>query len=467
MLMWVLAIVLVGGFAFLGFQLGGIRSALGLVGALIGLALATTLGALVAPVLPKVGVQSLTWMLILPSLVGFSVVWLASLGAGFAVHRPVELHFKYREEEPTRKAFEAMNHAIGLFLGMLTGVILLLAVGKPIYGQAYLTTQIHSDNEPAPIGLVNSVRSGMASTGWDRTFAPLDRTPARFNEVSDVLGLIYANPVLTNRIVEYPPFLALVETQEVSDILADPDYLKLLQDQAGFTALLSNPKTQAVLNNRDIVDALKKLDLADLTKFLQTGVSPKYADERLLGRWSPDMAAIITDARRKRANLGFADLKNLRMALNAILSKARFNVYPDGRFTLKVPPPEFPAAPVPLAPRETAGGVGSPYAMDPALAQRYGMGRGQRQSTEESEKPAAPAVNPNVTAAERLLGNGSKAAKLPAFDGEGTWTREGDRYSLTFTAPRPDNREAILQENGRFVIPFPELKVTLVFVKSR
>ena len=88
MLMWVLAIVLVGGFAFLGFQLGGIRSTVGLIGALIGLALATTLGALAAPLLPKLGVQSLTWMLVLPSLVGFSVVWLASLGAGFAAHRP-------------------------------------------------------------------------------------------------------------------------------------------------------------------------------------------------------------------------------------------------------------------------------------------------------------------------------------------------------------------------------------------
>ena len=433
---------------------------------LIGLALATTLGALAAPLLPKLGVQSLTWMLVLPSLVGFSVVWLASLGAGFAAHRPVELHFKYREDDPTRKAFEVMNNAIGLFVGMLTGVILLFAVAKPIYGEAYLTTQIHSETEPAPIGLINSVRSGMASTGWDRTFAPLDRTPAKFNEVADLLGLLYANPALTNRIVDYPPFLALVEMQEVSDILGDPDYLKLLQDQAGFTALLNNSKTQAILNNRDIVDQLKKLDLTDLRKFLETGTSPKYADERLLGRWRPDMAAIVTDARRKRANLGFADLKNLRMAMNAILSKAKFNVYPDGRFTLVVPAPEFPAAPAPVAPREAEGGR-SPYAMDPALAQRYGM-RSRQTPAAEDGAPAAPAVNPNIAAAERVLGAGSKAPKkLPAFNGEGTWTRTGDRYALTFTTPQPDNRDALLQENGRFVIPFPEHKMTLVFVKSR
>ena len=106
--------------------------------------------------------------------------------------------------------------------------------------------------------------------------------------------------------------------------------------------------------------------------------------------------------------------------------------------------------------------------MDPALAQRYGMRPRQTPAADESATPAAPAVNPNVAAAERVLVGGAKGSKkLPSFNGEGTWTRTGDRYSLTFTAPQPESREAILQENGRFVIPIPEHKMTLVFVKSR
>lgn len=461
MLMWVLAVVLVGGFAVLGFQMGGVRAAVGFVGAMLGLALATVIGGIVAPLLPKLGVQSLTWMLILPALVGFGLVWLASIGASFAAHRPVELHFKYREDDTTRQAFERMNAAIGMFVGMLTGVILLFAVSKPIYSRAYLTTQLHSETEPAPIGLINSVRNGMAQTGWDRTFAPLDRTSPKFIEVSDLLGLIYANAALTNRIYEYPPFLALVETAEVSDALGDPEYLKLIQDQAGFTALLSHPKTQAILNNGDVQEQLAKLDLVDLRKFLETGKSPEFDEEKLLGRWQTDMAAIVTDARRKRANLALADLKNLRTALNAILSQAKLTVYPDGKFALRVPAPSFPtpAAPTPADGTPAATGTAANPYLNPALAQRYGL---PPQGAPAGAAPAAP-VNPGEqfqAVVNRVLG------KIPALDTQGTWTRSGDRFTLTFNNAPGETREATLQENGRFVVPFPEAKLTLVFIPA-
>ncbi|HRI13721.1 MAG TPA: CvpA family protein, partial [Verrucomicrobiota bacterium] len=344
MLMWVMAVVLVGGFAMLGFQLGGIRAVVCLVGALLGLALATVLGGLVAPLLPKLGVVSRAWLLVLPAVVGFAIVWLISLAASFAAHRPVELHFKYREDDMTRSGFEKMNRAIGLFVGMLTGVVVLFAAGRPIYSRAYLTTQLGAESEVAPVGYINSIRTGMAQTGWDRTFQPLDNTSPKFHAVADLLGLVYANPALTNRMFVYPPFLALVERSEISDVLGDPEYLKLVSDQAGFTALLNHPKTQAILNNSEIQDAFAKLDLDDLKKYFETGKSPKFDDEKLLGRWRPDMSAIVTDARRRRANLPLADLKNLRMALNAFFSQATLTFYPDGRFALRIPPPVIPAS---------------------------------------------------------------------------------------------------------------------------
>lgn len=463
MLMWLLAVLLVGGFAALGFQLGGIRAAVCFIGALIGLAVATLIGGLVAPLLPKLGVVSQAWLLILPAIVGFGLVWLASLGASFAAHRPVELHFKYREDDPTREAFERMNRAIGLFVGMLTGVALLFAVARPIYSRGYLTLQLNSDSEPAPIGHVNSLRTGMADTGWDRTFAPLDKTPAKFNQVSDLLGLIYVNPALTNRILEYPPFLSLVERSEVADVLGDSEYLKLLESQAGFTALLNHAKTQAILANSDIMEQLARLDLTDLEKFLETGKSPKYDDEKLLGRWRTDMAAVVTDARRRRANLPLADLKNLRTALNIFLSDAKLTVYPDGKFSLRVPPPALPSAPTPT--EETADAAANP-GMDPVLARRYGL---------PTRSAAAPAGAPAATnpaeqfqaAVARILSEASVGGKLPSFEGEGTWSRSGNRYTLTFTSTNPPEvREAILQENGRFVIPLPEKKLTLVFIRA-
>ncbi len=467
MLMWVLAVVVVGGFAVLGFQMGGIRAAVSFVGAMLGLALAGLLGGILEPLMPKLGVVSHAWLLIAPALTAWALVWLISVGASFAAHRPVELHFKYREDDTTRDAFERMNQGIGLFVGMLTGIILLFAICKPIYGKAYLTTQLGSDTEPAPISYVNSIRSGMAQTGWDRTFAPLDRTPAKFNAVSDLLGMIYVNPALTNRLVDYPPFLKLVEASEVTDILGDPEYLKLLQDQAGFTALLNHGKTRAILANGEIMDTLSKVDLVDLQKFLETGKSPKFDDERLLGRWKTDMSAIVTDARRKRANLPLADLKNLRMALNALLAQATLTVYADGQFALRVPPPVLPST-LTAPPKETAAaatGGANPY-LDPSLAQRYGL----RPQGAAAATPAAGAA-PAPSAAEqfqaiiaRVIAESNKGGGAPIFDGEGKWVRAGDRYSLAFN--QGVTRDGVLQENGRFVIPIPDLKLSLVFVRA-
>lgn len=471
MLIWLLAVVLVGGFAALGMQLGGIRATVAFIGALIGLALATTLGGFIAPILPKVGTVSQPWLLILPPIIGFAIAWLASIGGGFGAHRPVELHFKYREDDTTRAAFERMNKAIGLFVGMLTGVCVFIAAGKPVYSKGYLTTQTSSDAEPSPIGYVNSLRTGMTATGWDKVFAPLDQTPAKFNSVSDLLGLVYTNPSLTNRLVDYPPFLAVFERSDIADVFTDTDFLKLLQDQGGFSALLNHPRTQGWLNDSDVLETLGKVDLVDLKTFLETGKSPKFDDERILGRWRTDMSAINTDARRRRANMARADLKNLRFALNAILGRGRMTVYPDNRFVLRVPPPEVPAAPVAAADGDGSAPAavappGGPR-LDPLLAARYGLGRGTPVATPSEVSGPTPAELFQAMVS-KVLSPGSKGGSgLPDFSAEGTWARSGDRYIFTFkSAGKEEVRDGTLLDNGRLMIPVTEQKLTLVFVRA-
>jgi len=469
MLIWVMAVVLVGGLAALGMQLGGVRAGVGFIGALIGLAIAPVLGGWLAPLLTRMLTLQPTWLLVIPAVLGFAIVWLISIGIGFAAHRPVELHFKYREDEPTRQAFEKANKAIGLFVGMLTGVCVFLAVGKPIYSKGYLTTQISSDAEPSPIGTVNGLRSGMASTGWDKTFAALDRTPAKFNVVADLLGLIYANPALTNRLVDYPPFLELVERPEIVEVFGDTDYLKLLQDQAGFTAMINHPRTLALIANPDVQEVLQKLDLADLKSYLETGKSPKYDDERLLGRWKTDMGAINTDARRRRANMALADLKNLRMALNLILGKATMTVYPDNRFVLRVPPPELPAPQAPVADDGSGAAPASRPGLDPGLAARYGLRQGGAQlGAATATAAAAPTQSPaEVFAAlvAKVMGAGIRGTPSD-LGAEGTWTKNGDRYTFTFKGTKEEVREGTLLDNGRLNIPVPEQKITLVMIPA-
>ncbi len=454
MFIWLLLLVLVGGFAAIGFQTGSIRASVSLVGVILGLALASLLGGLIAPAFHS---ASVIWQQALPPVIGFLVVWLIFFGVGFAAHKPVELHFKYKEDDATRNAFERMNKALGLFVGLVAGVIVFLGVGRPLYAQGYITTQMANDSgEPSPVNYLNQIRTDMSQSGWDKTFAALDKTPAQDYAIADILGLIHANPLIEGRVQSYPPFLALAERSEFTDIGGDADYQKLLQDRAGFTAIYLNPKTQGILKNDELRQLLLQTDLHDFRTYLETGKSPKFDDEKILGHWRTDVNSIITDARRKRTNLQPLELKALRYALNTLLKQATLTAYTDGRYVVKVPPP--PAAPAPVAaaadPAPAAPGIA-----DPILAARFGRRVGA--TPQVMARPAAAPQNPMAVANKLFAGR-----TLNDLSVDGSWVRSADKYILSSKKDGKDDvHEGSITDAGRLVIPIPELKLTLYFVR--
>ena len=80
----------------------------------------------------------------------------------------------------------------------------------------------------SPVSYLTQLRNDMAQSGWDKTFASLDRTPAQDYAIDDILGLIHANPLIQGRVQNYPPFLALGERSEFTELGADADFQKLL-----------------------------------------------------------------------------------------------------------------------------------------------------------------------------------------------------------------------------------------------
>ena len=455
MLIWLLVLVLVGGFAAIGFQTGSIRASVSLLGVVLGLLLAPLVGGLLTPLFASAGV---VWQQILPTVVGFVLVWAVGFGLGFVAHKPVELHFKYREDDSTRVSFERMNKALGVFVGMLAGVLVFLAVGKSIYAKGHLTTQLAAEaGEASPVSHVNQLRNDMAQSGWDKIFASLDRTPAQDYAIDDILGLIHANPLIQGRVQNYPPFLALGERSEFTDLGADADFQKLLQDRAGFTAIYTHPKSQVILGNAELRQLLLATDLKDLKTYLETGKSPKFDDEKLLGRWRADVGSTVTDARRKRTNLQPADLKALRFMLNTVLKQASLTAYTDGRYVLTVP--------VPAAPKADAAVDAAAAPAADLLTARYGR------------RPGAPAAAPVVRAAppmdpmalaKKILADGNKSGKgLTDLSTEGTWLRASDKYVLSSKKDgKEESHEASISEVGRLAIPVPELKLTLFFVRA-
>jgi len=450
MFAWLLAILLIGCFAGLGFAIGAIRSGCSTLGALIGLAAAGPVGGLLRPLFPMMGAEHPIWLLTLPVLTAFLLVWLLAFGIGFAVYRPVDLHFKYKEDDQTRKAFEGMSQAVGLFLGLITGVILFFQIGKLAYPSGYLTTQISSDKEHPAVDYLNKIRTDMASSGWDKVFAGLDRTSAQFYQVSDLLGLVYQNPLAHGRVAAYPPYLSLAQRQEFTDIGGDNDLLTLFQTQAGFAQISGHPKVQAILKNPELTQQLLKIDFDDFRAYVETGTSPKYADEKILGRWRLDPASVFNSAKRSRLNMTSAELMKLRMLVFDYLKGATLTAYTDNRLVLKFNPAPPPAA-APPANAEADAAAAAPQISD-QMAARYGLRRpaAAAAAPAAAAKPAAPLID------------------VSKFDGELTWKRYGDKYLINGKALGSGDTavEAGITDNGRLVVPVPELKFSLFFIRA-
>ena len=460
MLIWVVAVVLVGGFGLLGHQTGAIRWGIGFIGAALGLALAGIAGGVVSAGLAMMGVKDYIDLALLPGVIVFSLLTIIFLVIGVAAHRPVELFFKYRSDEPTRAAFERMNQAIGLFVGLISGICVFFSVGNFVYRQGYLITQVTSDNgEATPVRYIAQLRGEMESTGWARTFAAMDNSPAKYYEVSDILGILHANPLVQGRAENYPPFLALGAQQEFAEIGSDAEFLKLIQSKPALSAMLNHPKAAAVLFNPTLRETFAKVDLKDFRKYLETGISPRYEDEKILGRWRMDPGTVFTQLKRERLNLSPAEMRSIRTALGPILSGATLVAYTDGRFSIKIAPP---AAPVAAAnPEGGEAAAPSPAATQNAYMARYGL----RPSS--AGTPAVPAAQPKAAKVAKLPPGIEFIQGLKSFDG--TWTRTDGRYVLGAELEgSKQSLDALVNDTGRLTWSFGtgEKKFTVYFVRT-
>jgi len=460
MLIWVVAVVLVGGFGLLGHQTGAIRWGIGFIGAALGLALAGIAGGVVSAGLAMMGVKDYIDLALLPGVIVFSLLTIIFLVIGVAAHRPVELFFKYRSDEPTRAAFERMNQAIGLFVGLISGICVFFSVGNFVYRQGYLITQVTSDNgEATPVRYIAQLRGEMESTGWARTFAAMDNSPAKYYEVSDILGILHANPLVQGRAENYPPFLALGAQQEFAEIGSDAEFLKLIQSKPALSAMLNHPKAAAVLFSPTLRETFAKVDLKDFRKYLETGISPRYEDEKILGRWRMDPGTVFTQLKRERLNLSPAEMRSIRTALGPILSGATLVAYTDGRFSIKIAPP---AAPVAAAnPEGGEAAAPSPAATQNAYMARYGL----RPSS--AGTPAVPAAQPKAAKVAKLPPGIEFIQGLKSFDG--TWTRTDGRYVLGAELEgSKQSLDALVNDTGRLTWSFGtgEKKFTVYFVRT-
>src|SRR5438128_7872105 len=410
MTIWIMAVLLFALFGALGYAKGAIRVILPLIGLMLGVFLAVPLGPIVKPLVPLVGLKNPIWSILLPPVIVFFLISILFIIVGFIVHWKVSLYYKYRTDDFHRLKWERLNKRLGVSMGMVAGAAYTLLLGLVIYILGYLTLQVSAgDNETGLVKYLNQARADLRSTGLEKTVAALDPTPENYYLASDILGLVYHNPLLHNRLSTYPPFLSLAERQEFQDVANDTEFQNMLATQTAFGQIVNHPKTQAILNNQEIVQQLQQTDLKDLLEHLKSGESPRFAHIKILGRWQLDPYATLLQEKKHRSHMTTAEMRLLKQELEFMKNLALL-VTTDNNVKLKGPdlmalinkyvgemkaymegasrkPAAIARAPAPAPAPPTA----SPD-VSPQMAQRYRLGRSPPVPTPATPAPVVAAT---------------------------------------------------------------------------
>ncbi|HUS35675.1 MAG TPA: CvpA family protein [Verrucomicrobiae bacterium] len=399
MSIWILALVLCAVFGAIGFFSGAIRTAL----LWIGVVLASIVTGLIAPklvgLMPKIGIKHPLWIELTPYIIIFSILALVVYGVGFAVHHKVALIYKYQRDDYSRMKWENMNRHVGLSVGLLIAIMLFFVIARIAYVGGYLTAQVAEDKaNPFWINFRTSAREDMHATGLDKAMAALDKTSGRFYDASDVVGLIYHNPVLQGRLANYPYFLGLSQNSDLQEIGGDKEYNDLIYGKASFGKIINHPNTKRILANREIVDQVKGVDLKDLKTYLETGKSTKYEDQKILGRWILDKDTVLTAARKQRPDMKGNELLALRKGVQALPDITVINTI-DNKTIVKSEGGGAPADPAATpAPAPAAAAA-------PQMPERYRRAM-QQQQPAAAPKPAAAPVAPVAPPVLQIAGEG-------------------------------------------------------------
>ncbi len=420
MLIWLLILVFFLLLGVIGYFIGTVRTLISIAGMIVGAMLALPLAPKVTSWVPAAWHP--VWHRVLPPVYIFLLVSLAFSIIGFVIHWRLQVYYKFRRDEIQQLQWKRLDHRLGACLGfvMATGYVLL--IGAAVYVLGYASVQVSAgESDPPALRYLNQARYDLEKTGLDKVVAPLASAPPSYYEASDAIGMIYQNPLLHNRLSNYPPFLGMSDRPEFQEIANDQGVISKLQTKASIIEILNEPKIQAIINNPEIVDQFRQVNLKDLQDYLKTGKSPKYYDEKILGRWEIDSDSMIVHMRKMKPNITASELLALKRAA-AALAGTTLTALVDGRMELKV---KIVGA-VPAAPKPAENAEPQESEADRIMRQRYGRtGSGRSSAPPAARRPNTPGL-PSPTA----------ALPVQITSGQGQWVRDGDHYKVTFKDER-------------------------------
>jgi hypothetical protein len=339
MILWIIALAIVGCVGLVGYYQGALRAAFSFVGLLVAALLASPLGSLLESIVPILGLRNPVVIAFVAPLLGFILILVIFKCGGLALHKKADAWYKYKASDTQRLLWERMNSRLGIPVGVANGVIYFLAVCTLLYALGYLTVQVGtSDQDSWSLRLVNRLNEDLKSTGMDKAVAPFMPSSELYYDGADIVADIFHTPLLQNRLANYPPFLLVGEKAEfkpLSDAGFQGEWIKGMT----FGSFVKHEKIKPVIENHDVVTNVLGMlggDLKDLKVYLETGKSPKYDDEKILGHWAFDYKASFNAARRKKPNMGSAEITRLRKYLTAEFRNATLTATIDNKAILKL-----------------------------------------------------------------------------------------------------------------------------------
>src|SRR5215831_13633081 len=183
---WLLALILLGSCAGLGYRQGAIRVGFSFLGIIVGAFLAVPLGRLVARILAPLGLKDPLLLWAISPIVAFLIISTLFKVAAAAVHHKADVYHKYHAGDLRLALWERLNHRVGLCLGLLNGAAYLVLISFVIYVFSYATVQVaSSDSDPKWMRLLNVLGRDLHATGFVKVARSIDSIPQGDYDMAD------------------------------------------------------------------------------------------------------------------------------------------------------------------------------------------------------------------------------------------------------------------------------------------
>jgi hypothetical protein len=199
----------------------------------------------------------------------------------------------------------------------MNGAAYFVLVSFFIFNLTYWTTQMtaKAPNQPLIVRLVNQMGLDLQSTGFAKTASAVGTLEPINYKLADLAGLLLQNPQLGPRLAEYPGLASWWQRDDMQSLVNDPVLTNAAVSGASLGDIVNAPSVQGLLADKKLSKeawGFLTNHLDDLTNYLQTGKSPQYDGEKILGNWEFNAGVTLAWLRQDQPKMPASEMRSIR-----------------------------------------------------------------------------------------------------------------------------------------------------------